>query len=111
MRTLSNVLLVSLFMAMAMTANAQLQWGVKAGLNVSSYHEYDDDLSNKAGFHVGVATQYLFTPQVGIETGLYYSTLGAKSTWEEKGGSYSYKEETTINPSYLQLPVSVLYIL
>ncbi|KAA6360875.1 MAG: hypothetical protein EZS28_043598, partial [Streblomastix strix] len=106
----SKVLLVSLFMAMAITANAQLQWGVKAGLNVSSFrgiedeHEkdnygnsYDSEQGNKAGFHVGVAAQYLFTPQVGIETGLYYSTLGTKVTEEEKSGSSSDKQAIVNN--------------
>jgi hypothetical protein len=102
-------------MALAITANAQLNWGVKAGLNVSSIRgleEYADDeesqkYSNKTGFHVGLAMQYMFSPQIGIESGLYYANLGAKGKYEDSYYEESSKE--TYNPSYLQLPVSVLY--
>ncbi|GHV25234.1 hypothetical protein FACS1894176_03220 [Bacteroidia bacterium] len=100
------------------TANAQLQFGVKAGLNVSNLsgleNDYDEsgvDYSNpyKLGFHVGVAAQYLFTPQVGIETGLYYSALGAKQEYKISEAGYHATLATKYNPSYLQLPISVLY--
>lgn len=112
---------MSLFMALAITANAQLNFGVKAGLNVSSFsgfkefHEEEDGYSrdveqgNKPGFHLGVDVQYMFTPQLGIESGLFYSTLGTKVTGTGKYRSSVYKTEVSINPSYLQIPVSILY--
>lgn len=108
-------------MALVMTANAQLTWGVKAGLNVSSFSgfkgisETDDDCSlsteqsGKAGFHVGVDVQYMFSPQIGIESGLFYSTLGSKITGTVKSESDLEIVEFSFNPSYLQLPISVLY--
>jgi len=108
-------------MALAITANAQLNWGVKAGLNVSSFSgietrnetdgnsSYSSEQGNKAGFHLGVNMQYMFTPQVGIESGLFYSTLGTKLTSSEKEERYTYKSEDKINTSYIQLPIAVLY--
>jgi hypothetical protein len=115
-------MLVSLFMALGITANAQLNWGVKAGLNVStfsgledvfegdSYSSYSEFYSNKAGFHIGINVQYMLTPQLGIESGLYYSMLGVKCKYSVKDNfHFNFEGEATLAPSYLQLPVSLLY--
>ncbi len=98
---------MSLFMALAITANAQFNWGIKAGLNVSSFRGDSSpyELDNKTGFHAGINMQYMFTPQIGLESGLYYLSLGAKAT----RNSDSFKQTATFNPSYLQVPISFLY--
>ncbi|MDR0799046.1 MAG: PorT family protein [Dysgonamonadaceae bacterium] len=119
MKTFRKIFLAVTFVLIAVSANAQFSYGVKAGLNLSTLNGLKDALAEgensnyKPGFHIGVAAQYMFTPQAGIETGLYYTTLGVKTSLdysEEAGGiKVSMKEETTLSPAYLQLPVSFLY--
>jgi len=124
MKNSRKILMISLFMAMAITANAQLEWGMKAGLNLSTFsglEAYADsaELTFQPGLHAGLTIQYMFTPQLGIETGLLYSMLGTKMTeyaFYGKGSLPSISDdvnldyaECSFNPSYLQLPVSLLY--
>ncbi|MDR3339423.1 MAG: PorT family protein [Candidatus Symbiothrix sp.] len=110
------VLILFILALGVISANAQLSLGVKAGFNTSNfsgletsgYVNYENPY--KPGFNVGLAAQYMFTPQVGIESGLYYSLLGAKQQYKESlGNIVSVSLTETNSPSYLQLPVSVLY--
>jgi len=105
-----KIWLVGLFMVVAISAHAQLDWGIKAGLNLSTFSGFkapapEVEQSMTYGFHAGLAVQYMFTPQVGIESGLFYTVLGSKIT----GTVPVQKGVCTFNPSYIQLPVSLLY--
>ena len=99
-------------------------WGVKAGLNVSSifgykgitdYYEADKidafSVSYKAGFNAGLNVQYMFTPQIGIESGLLFSNLGTKYKYKQDNRAYNsnYDVNGSIQTYYLQIPVSFLY--
>jgi hypothetical protein len=119
------LVIVVAFIGFSLSANAQFNIGVKGGLNVSSFSGLNEmsvnkndmseslEQSSRAGFHLGVNVQYMFTPQIGVESGLFYSRLGAKITSKYAENSYDtffrVEEEITANPSYLQLPLSVLY--
>ena len=119
MKSVKKVFLAVVLLVLAVSVSAQLNFGVKAGFNastISNFKEFvgdDASMNFKPGFHVGVAAQYMFAPQMGIEAGLFYSTLGVKSTDEytetEGGISIKYKEEVTAKPSYLQLPIAFVY--
>ncbi len=114
MKNLKQIFIVCLLAGISLGANAQLRYGVKAGFNASTIMgiaDGDDDakVNYKPGFNIGVAAQYMFAPQMGVETGLYYSTLGTKIKWEYSEDGYTSKDESSFNPSYLQLPVSFLY--
>ena len=119
---------IFLVMALAIvslaTASAQLKIGVKAGMNTStisgikeSFGDADELLEKagvislstpyKVGFHVGITAQYLFTDALGIETGLFYSQMGGRKKAALLGETMVIS--TTLNPSYLQLPVQLLY--
>lgn len=106
------VLLLVLVVVSAGVHAQKVAFGVKAGMNVSSLggYEYifsheDAELENKLGLYTGVFTQIYLTPKLGIETGLFYTQLGGK----DKENDYDEQYEVTANPSYLQLPVSILY--
>ena len=106
------------------TASAQLKIGVKAGMNTSTISEiktlsytgvngllgWTSNVSYKAGFHVGLTARYLFADALGVETGLFYSQIGGRIKMHA-----DFFEQTTMdvfetfNPSYLQLPVQLLY--
>ncbi len=111
----TKVLIIIAFFAVAVSASAQFNWGVKAGFNASTIYgakdNSDDDakVNFRPGFHVGVMAQYMMTQKFGLESGLYYTTLGVNTSSEGSEDGYSYKYESKVNPSYLQLPISALY--
>ncbi|MDR0541649.1 MAG: PorT family protein [Dysgonamonadaceae bacterium] len=98
------------------TVSAQgLNLGVRAGFNASNITGFPKidlgDLAKasnnyKPGFQVGVVAQYMTTASFGFETGLYYSMLG--TDYKVTAGSVV-SEKITMNPSYLQLPITALY--
>ncbi|MDR1119563.1 MAG: porin family protein [Dysgonamonadaceae bacterium] len=98
MKNLRKILFVALFVALAVNASAQLNFGIKAGVNASGFSGGDFNLNYKAGYSIGLMA-HLSVPIVGIgvESGLYYSTLGAKN------------DDYSMNPSYLQLPILLTY--
>ena len=101
MKLISKALFAMAMVLLVSTANAQTSFGVKAGLNASTITGVDD-AKYKPGFHVGLATQTSLTDNFGLESGLYYSTLGFQ-TKEVEGAKFS------ANPSYLQLPLSLFF--
>ena len=99
--------LVVAMLAIVTAASAQLNLGVKGGLNMSNF--YGDELTDKnmkAGFHVGLAADYEFAPGMAIQSGLFFTTKGAKVV-------YNFpilgEVDGTINSLNLQIPVHFAY--
>lgn len=98
--------LVVAMLAIVTAASAQMSLGVKGGMNMSNF--YGDELNDKnmkIGFHIGLAADYEFMPSMAIQTGLFLTTKGSKTTGEFLG----IKGEYTHNPMYLQVPVHFAY--
>lgn len=103
MKSLRTLLVVFVLSLGFVSANAQgFNWGVKAGLNVSSLTS-SDIYDYRAGFHGGLIGQYMFSGSegFGIESGLQYSLLGAKAK--------ILNISETLAASYLQLPIQAIY--
>lgn len=93
-------------LAIVTAASAQTSLGVKGGVNMSNFYGDElDDRNVKIGFHIGLAADYEFMYNHAIQTGLYFTTKGAKydGTFGDVTG------EVTVNPMYLQLPVHYAY--
>lgn len=95
--------LVVVFVAMASIVAAQnSSFSIKGGVNLSNF--YGDELNDKSmkvGFHAGIGADLEFAPNVGIQTGLFFSA---------KGAEYKYSTaEVNVTANYLQLPVHVAY--
>lgn len=110
-----KVLFIIAFFAVVLSVNAQVKFGVKAGFNASTISGLDvaDEgetakVNYRPGFHVGVMAQYMMSENFGLESGLYYTALGAnvKYTYDSDVSS---SVDLKVSPSYLQLPVSLLY--
>lgn len=90
------------FLAVAIPAQAQLRFGVKGGLNITSVH-FDSDLlksDNVTGFHIGPmieATMPLLG--FGFDAALLYSQKGMESS--------SSGVKTTMKTSYIDVPVNL----
>jgi hypothetical protein len=108
---MKKVLLVLMVLFCVITVSAQgFKLGVKAGFNASNMTNLTQSLEGegfknpfKPGFQLGVVAQYMLTSQFGLETGLSYSQIGGKLKIDVADIT------TTLNPSYLQLPITALY--
>ena len=105
MKKMRMVLVVAMI-AMVTAVSAQMNLGIKGGVNMSNFYgEELDDQNMKIGFHVGLAADYEFAYNSAIQTGLYFTTKGAKysSSFGDASGEF------TVNPMYLQIPVHYAY--
>ncbi len=79
-------------------AQDKIQFGVRAGMNISSLSgEGNDDLDSRIGYHVGAVMDWNVAENLYVQPGLFFTTRGAK------------KEDWKMNANYLQIPVSVAY--
>lgn len=82
---------------------------INGGLNMSNF--YGDNLSEKnikPGFHIGVGAELEFMPNIAIQTGLLFSTKGAKYQYDfplKQVGIVEYD----VSANYLQLPIHLAY--
>ncbi len=96
--------LVVAMLAVVTVASAQMNLGIKGGLNMSNLVVDDEitDKNMKIGFHVGLAADYDFAPNMAIQSGLFFSTKGSTLKIADN-------TEFTENLMYLQLPVHLAY--
>lgn len=105
MKKMRIMLVVAMF-ALVSAVSAQTSLGVKGGVNMSNFYGDDlDDQNVKIGFHIGLAADYEFAYNSAIQTGLFFTTKGAK--YSESIGDAT--GDFTANPMYLQLPVHYAY--
>jgi len=99
--------LVIAFLGMISIVSAQTaSLSIKAGLNMSNY--YGDDLTDrnmKPGFHAGLGADLGLTPNMFVQTGLFFSTKGAKFSDTGEGDWI----DANITANYLQIPVHFAY--
>ncbi|SEA05243.1 Outer membrane protein beta-barrel domain-containing protein [Porphyromonadaceae bacterium KH3R12] len=96
--------LIAAMLIMVTAASAQVNLGVKGGVNMSNFYGDElDDKNVKIGFHVGLAADYEFMYNSAIQTGLFFTTKGFKAENTDLDAKY------TENLMYLQLPVHYAY--
>ena len=97
MKKLLSTLMVIACLALAIPAQAQIKFGVKAGLNVSKLHLSENIVSkdNRAGFFVGPTAEFtLPLLGLGIDGSVLYNQFGVDS---EEGASAKQSIEIPIN--------------
>lgn len=105
MKKYVSLIMLAVAMMFAQQADAQLQFGVKGGLNVSSISFNQDlfDSSNRSGWFLG-PTMKLSTPILGLG-------LDASALYEQKSSQVENTKvqggETTINQRSVIIPVNV----
>ncbi|MDR1259257.1 MAG: PorT family protein [Tannerellaceae bacterium] len=90
---------ITVLMMGAASANAQVRFGIKGGLNIASV-KFDKDIlktENLTGFHIGPTIEAM-VPYVGVglETSVLYSQKGL----------YSNTDMRTVSADYIDVPVS-----
>lgn len=99
-------------LAINVSAQGLPRFGVEAGVNLSNSSWDVDPLDKKArvGFQVGITLDYAFTDEWSLQSGLAFTTKGAKVEGEYiEGGDVMVNGKVTVNQSYLQLPVYAAY--
>lgn len=125
MNTFKNIA-TFLFLFGFITANAQLKYGFKTGLNfakITGPSELNDagasleSWKNVVGFHIGIAFAYKFTDNFGLRGEMLYSKRGGEYTYNGQSyrifnytGGTSYatgnsKYLINISNSYIDVPV------
>lgn len=100
--TAKKLFLVLVIFVAATAVSAQVNLGVKGGINLSNIYGSDvTGNSAKIGFHAGILADYEFSFNSAIQTGIFFTTKGYKGDDEES--------ELTVNSMYLQLPVHYAY--
>ena len=106
------------FGAFMLTAQAQttdvkneskdVRFGVKAGLNVSTFTNFTD-ISMKPGFHVGAVAEIFINKKLSIQPELIYSKQGFEYSGFNVGSYVPVYTEYTWRQDYINVPIMVKY--
>ena len=101
MKKLKLSLVIAFLGVISLVGAQTASLSVKGGLNMSNF--YGDELTDKnmkPGFHIGLGADLGLTPNLFLQTGLFFSTKGAK---------YTDSGSVTVTANYLQLPLHLAY--
>ncbi len=102
MKKLSILLAVTFLLCFAVTANAQIKFGVKGALNFNDTKNIKFD--EKTGWQAGIMARFnLPIVGIGVQPELLYTHKSAKGYNDETNDS------ETVNSSYLQVPVNAIW--
>ena len=104
MKKIKLSLVVALLAMVSLVGAQNTSFSIKGGLNMSNF--YGDELSDKsmkAGFHAGIGADFEFTPNMAIQTGLFFSSKGAKYTTD------FLDSELDVTANFIQLPLHLAY--
>lgn len=113
---MKKLVLVLVMVAMVGATSAQeLSLGIRGGANMSNFTGKSvKDTKMKLGFNAGITADYEFTSNAAIQTGLLFTTKGAKLSSkkiEQKIGDVKINgsADATADAMYLQLPLHFAY--
>ena len=86
--------------AFAIPAQAQVKFGLKGGLNLTSITGDSEGVSNKAGFYIGPTVKFTL-PVVGL-------SLDASALYDQRQGKIKGTDQT-IKSQSIQIPINVRY--
>ena len=103
-----KVSLIIAFLGMVTLVGAQsASLSVKGGLNMSNFYSDNfNDKNVKPGFHIGLGADLEFLHNISFQTGLYYTTKGAKYHYYS---AITDDIEFDVSANYLQLPIHLAY--
>jgi hypothetical protein len=105
MKKFMKFALLICLMCVVTSIQAQIKFGPKVGLNLSTMTLKNSgvalDPKTLVGFHIGVISEIPISGNFVLQPALLYSSKGSK---------YSFLgEETSISPDFLEIPVNVAY--
>ncbi|RYY66365.1 MAG: PorT family protein [Chitinophagaceae bacterium] len=99
---MKQVLLMGFAALAFFKVDAQISYGVKAGVNASSYRGKDiADVKMKLGAYAGVTADIQLTPNFHLKPEIVYAMQGAKSD--------DNSTDVKLNANYINIPVMAAY--
>jgi len=111
MKTIKLILFTAALL-IGINANAQLNpvsFGIKGGMNLSTFAGDMDGTKSKVGFHAGLTMDINLPSNFYIGSGLEFTTKGFKDFELFKSGSAKATLNGSGNAMYLQIPVHLGY--
>jgi len=111
---MKKLLLLTIALIGAASTYAQtISYGVKAGVNFSTFSATVSNLTGTSasltGFHVGGVVDLKFNKSFSIQPGILYSTKGGSSTTAGDGSQDVALSASKVTFNYLEIPVNFLY--
>lgn len=111
MNTLRKImLLLAVLVCTAVTANAGLKFGIKAGLNVNSFHFNKEklfDSDNRCGWTGGVIAEYMLPMiNLGVDASVMYTRMNAESQEKVAGATLN---SDNLGKDFIEIPINVKY--
>ena len=120
---MKKVVIAAMVAMLAVAANAQVQFGVRGGLNVSRESDqiitaivdngaateeinFSNDMKWRAGLHVGGFVNIPESDKFDLEIGLSYSMLGYNDKIIELDGMGEKKLDQKVTSHYLTIPIA-----
>ncbi len=100
----SIVVALAMVLVVASSANAQLRFGVKAGLNVSNLHFSEEllDSDNKAGYNAGLMLECMLPiANIGVDASVMYVHRAGEEILKVDGGKLDTSRD------YIEIPVNL----
>lgn len=110
MKKVFTLALVAMAMMFAQTADAQVKFGLKGGVNVTNMSFSADvlDASNRAGFFVGPTVKFtLPVVGLGIDASALYDQRSAKVKYDQNNTEVEGDE--TLKQQQIAIPINVRY--
>lgn len=107
MKQLTKITLFAAFCAVSTLSFAQVNFGIKAGLNLANIISNEDDFETKLlpTFQIGAVVDLGITDALGVQTGVSLQGKGFKFEEDFLGETV----KTTANPLYVQVPAHLMY--
>lgn len=117
---MKKILKLNLFtlilLGFTISSTAQVDFGVKAGLNLNDFGQSVEDeafeipTKMRPGFHIGVVVDYGLTEALSLTSGLTYIVKGTSLDLEENlDNGESVDGSSYINFAYLEIPINLTY--
>jgi len=116
-KNLLKTTIVAGILMMVGTANAQLTYFARGGMNLSNMIVLDETgaeqkgLSNRTGFQIGGGVDYALNDNMGIELSAMYALRGATFNYDETDATLGMqiKFDSKIALHYLEIPINFRY--
>jgi hypothetical protein len=106
---MKRLFLFTVAIAVTAIASAQIQFGVKAGLNLANIRVKDDPTSSysfKPDFHVGVLASVPLMDNLYLQPEVMYSGEGSKAKFDDGNGDSG---TGTLGLGFIRVPILVQY--
>ena len=110
----SILLILTLLTSNLIFTQNKLNYGFYSGINFSNFRGSDaENYKTKTGFHLGFFLEPKIIEKTTIETGVYYSIMGANfsetNTYFDIDGSHLFTNSGTYKTNYLRVPIILKY--